>query len=211
MSIWSRGRKLVVFSSLLFLMLASSSVAQVTISNFYSVSASTTVPGVHLNSGNPSYTGLSSQIGPYGSNATVNITMAFTLNSRQTINVTSFLNLSSPVSGRFAYVSNVTSFTGQATVAALDLYSTDNSGEFSSQYSFSSASGGAQNNSVFVVPQGANSTFGLSVTQSSKAGFGGPFNWYLNFTVDGEYLSPTGQASVFTQYSVSVFVTTVET
>lgn len=203
-------RKLVLVLVILAVTLTSTAMAQVTIGNAYDISVTPVTPGVHFVPGNSSSSDISVSLNSRGSAAYLNMTFVFNLNSKLSSNVTDFLNLSSPSGSGFSYLTNITAFTGAGTLSSLQLFSTNASGNYTQDFLYSSTSGKTAGSTPVTMSSGENSSLGIVVTQDAKSGFGGPYNWYLNFTINGEYLSHGETPSVFSQYFVSIMVTTFE-
>lgn len=206
---WNRRRLLAIIAGLIAVSLASTSVAQVTISNTYSISAHPMTPQVMLATGNLSQTGTNVSVNSYGTHYYGNITEIFELNSRTTVNLTDVFNISSSSGVGYGYLSNVTVFNGQNDVASVGLYSLSANGSFASEFNYSGNSGYSNSTVPVLLPAGSGNSFGLVVTVGYNALYT-LYTWNLDFTINGYYYAHDGTPPVYTQYSANLTVTTFE-
>ena len=206
---WNRRKAIILFSALIAVALTSTSAGQVIVDNVLGVNVSPAIPGVHLSLTHSNYTALNTTINQYHSHAYVNVTANFLLKSSSTANISNILNLNSSTSDEFGYLTNVTEFNGQKTVTEVSLYSFGSNGSYSRDFQFASGKGYSNNTAPVLISSSGNSTFGLLI-QEGVSGFGGPYTWSLNFTINGYFGSSSGQQDVFTQYFVTINVTTFE-
>lgn len=189
--------------------MTTTSLAQVTIVNTYSINANPVTPSVHLARGAANSSSFKVAIDRTGSHAYINMTEYFQLSGQNYVNLTNIIHLVSTTSSNFGYVSNVTLFNGQKTTEAVDLYSIASNGSYSSDYNFTASSSYSANTGPIYISQNGNSSFGLYI-QLGKSGYTGPYTWNLNFKINGFYSDNGNIPQIYTQYFVDIKVTTFE-
>lgn len=204
-----KGRTLILFSTLVAIAIASTSMAQITLVNQYTTHVNPITPPVHLVSGLSNTSALTESLNPTGSVAYVNLTQKFNLGGVTTSNLTGILKLPSTVPTNFTYLTNVTTFSGQARVNSVTLYSLAGNGSFFNDFTYNSTTGYTNGTSPVSVSTNQNSSLGLLINVG-KSAFGGPYTWYLDFEVNGYASVGNNAPAVYTQYFVHIKVTTIE-
>lgn len=202
-----RKRAIILFSALIAIAVASTSVAQVTLVNQYGATVVPTVPSVHISNGFANTSSMNESTNAAGSSSYVNITHTFTLGSGSSLNLTGFLNMASSSPSQFKYLTNVTQFSGQNRVSSVTLFSTGENSSYSNDFTYNSTAGYSNGTSPVSISPGHNSALGLFI----KLGKGqiGEDSWNLNFEVNGYVTGNGSSPPVYTQYFVHIRVTTI--
>lgn len=204
------SRKAILIGSILLaLALTTTSIAQVTIVNSYSVTAHPMVSPVSFSRGINNTSQTNVNIADSGTHAYLNTTQYLQLNGQNSANISNLFALVSTTGSSFGYATNVTLFSGQKTTEIVSLYSISDNGTYTQDYNYTASSSYSNNTSpVYINPHGK-STFGLYL-QLGKSGFAGPYTWNLNFEIDGFFGGNGNSPAVYTQYFVNMRITTFE-
>ncbi len=208
----SDGRKklLVLISALAAIALTSTAMGQVIINNTYSMEAAGFTPDVNITAGDQTYSGMAVSTNSPGSIAYANISEVFIYASQQTyMNLSSILNISSQSGENFYYTANITQFTGFGHITNMDLYSTNSTGAYVSNFIYSSTNGNSTSSTPIGVNPHTNTGLGLNISISKKDV--GSYTWSLDLQINGYYTGSHSSKVIFTQYYVHFLVsTTVE-
>ncbi len=203
-----KKRTIILFSALIAIAMASTSMAQVTLLNQYSATVNPITPSVHLIRGFANTSSMNETTNSAGSISYVNITHTFTLGTGAYLNLTGFLDLPSSSPTTFNYLTNVTQFSGHNKVASVSLYSTAGNGSYSNDFTYSSSTGYSNNTGPVKISAGQNSALGLYI-KLGKSQIGGPYTWQLDFQVNGFMTGNGNSPAVYTQFFVHITVTSI--